>query len=82
MTTKSAKKLVLAIAGFAAFTALSIVFADGGPTASPSPYHTPIDTGINLDTSLVIGAVVYGAGVLFTSGAKVLGAKAATARLA
>lgn len=73
MKNTAIKKLVLGIAIVAVFAGFQLVLASGNPT--PSPYHNPTDTGINLDASLVIGAGMYGAGILMTSASKAIQAK-------
>lgn len=74
--SNTAKKLIAGF-GVLAFTAgIQLALASGGVT--PTPYHNPAETGINLDFSLVIGAAAYGAGIVFTSASKVITAKLAT----
>ncbi|MFZ6022034.1 MAG: hypothetical protein ACOYT9_01015 [Patescibacteria group bacterium] len=73
MKNTATKKLVVAFAVMAMVIGFQLVLADGQGT--PSPYHNPTDTGINLDTSLVLGAGMYGAGILLTSASKAIQAK-------
>lgn len=73
MKNTATKKLVVAIAVMAFVVGFQLVFADGQPTTSP--YHNPTDTGINLDASLVLGAGMYGAGMLLTSASKAIQSK-------
>lgn len=73
MKNTATKQFVLGILVFAALAGLQVVLADG--QGSPSPYHIPVDTGLNLDTSLVLGASMYGVGMALTSGARAIQAK-------
>lgn len=68
MTLKNISKKGSIIAYFAmvfavmAVSTIAPVYADGG-----SGYHNPGPTSINLDFSLVVGTILYGVGVLFSS---------------
>lgn len=73
MNNIATKKLVLGIFLLIVLVGFRLVLADGQPT--PSPYHNPTDTGINLDFTLVLGAGMYGAGILMTSASKAIQAK-------
>jgi len=59
------KKVILSVIALIAIIGFRVALADGQGT--PSPYHNPTDTGINLDTTLVLGAGMYGVGMLMTS---------------
>jgi hypothetical protein len=78
MTKIAAKKFINAIVIFALFTGISFAFADGAPTPTHNPYETGLGDTLNMDTTLVIGAVLYGAGVIFTSSSKAILAKLGT----
>lgn len=73
MKNTATKKTVVAFAVMALVIGFQLVFADG--QATPSPYHNPTDTGINLDASLVLGAGMYGVGILMTSASRAIQTK-------
>lgn len=73
MKNTATKKFVLVAAVMAVFMGFKLVLADGQSTSSP--YHNPVDTGVNLDASLVLGAGMYGVGILMTSASKAIQAK-------
>ncbi len=76
MKTTTAKKLVIWVLVFAIMAGLGFARASGGTTTpTHSPYNTGIGDSINLDVTLIAGAVLYGLGVLFTSSSKAIVAK-------
>lgn len=74
MKTLTAKKLAIWVTVFAVMAAFTFAKASGG-TPTHSPYDTGIGDSINLDVTLIAGAVLYGLGVLFTSSSKAIVAK-------
>ncbi|PJA15131.1 hypothetical protein COX64_01165 [Candidatus Dojkabacteria bacterium CG_4_10_14_0_2_um_filter_Dojkabacteria_WS6_41_15] len=73
MAKNTNKKVILSVIALIAIIGFRVALADGQGT--PSPYHNPTDTGINLDTTLVLGAGMYGAGILMTSAARAIQTK-------
>lgn len=78
MTKIAARKFIIALTVFALFAGMKFVFADGAPTPTHNPYDTGIGDTFNMDTTLVVGAVLYGAGIIFTSSSKAIMAKLGT----
>jgi len=73
MTQNINKKVIVSVIALIAIIGFRVALADGQGT--PSPYHNPTDTGINLDTTLVLGAGMYGAGILMTSASRAIQTK-------
>ena len=70
MKNTATKKFVVALVAIAMLMGLQLAFADG--QSSNNAYHNPVDTSINLDATLLVGAGLYGSGLLMSSVSKAL----------